>query len=257
MFHVVAVNLTPDLAHASADIGQGDFGDLDAAQLHAVLEAFRHVDSIQNHEADPCLRIEVRGEKFIVRTARERLFLYDGRDHAQPAAELDADGIVRILAARDDAPAGNRPAAGAPALDLPAARKSPRRTWIGAAILLLAAAVDVHTTYRAVRPHPIAAPTAGIDWPAESPEIAALRRAAAGRYVTGSAPGDRVIIVEPDGTVRFGRVLASGERIDRTDTYRIGRRERQTFLGTAHVGVITVESIDTLRYFSDAYERDH
>lgn len=254
MFHVIAVNLTPDLAHASADIGQGDFGELDAVQFHAVLEAFRRVDAIQNHEADPCLRIEVRGAKFIVRTAREKLFLYNARDTAEPAVELDADGIVRVLGARETtaAPEG-RPAAP----DVPPPHPSRGRPWIAALLLLLALALGGHTVYRAVRSHPVAPPLTGVVWIGETPEVDAIRRAAAGRYATGTAPGDRVITIAPDGHVSFGRVLASGERTDRTDTYRVGRRDRHVVLGTEHVGLISVENIDTLHYFGDAYERDH
>lgn len=250
MFTVSTVNLTPDLRTAQSDLGTCDFGQLDAGQLIILLQRFRDIDPVQNLEADPHVVVGGPAGKFIVRTNNRQLFLYSAYDTSQPAVELDAAAIA------DAAQFHPRPLEVSPSASPEEAAPRRRRARNGAAVAILAAGLllNGYTVYSFFyiddinRPPPVQLLT-------RESEIAAHRQAVAGRYFTGRTEGDRIIEIDPAGHVRFLRLTATGERLETTDTSRIGRLDTKLCLVTSDNGVIEILNIDALVYYRDTYRR--
>jgi hypothetical protein len=131
---------------------------------------------------------------------------------------------------------------------------SPRTSRIVAAACLAAAlsvgfrtwqsAQRIEDVTAAIRPPPLS----------ESPETAARRGEIAGTYATGDRDGDRLLIVDPAGAIRFserGVRAAAGD----SDRYQLAREGRAFRLVTDRSGVVEVLNIDTVRYSGDTYER--
>jgi hypothetical protein len=246
MLHAVAMNLTPDLHTAQPDLGACDFGEIGEADLIALLEKFRTIDPVQNLDAEPYIAITAASGKFHVRTNGQKLFLYDARDSAKAGMEMEAAAIARDLARAPAKP------------DQPKVDATPRprrpRNGIAAAILCAGVLLNGYTLYSFFyiedvnQKPPIVLVTDGR-------ELAGLRLSAAGRYATGKIPGDRIIEIEADDRVRFLRVTPSGERLDSTDTFRIGRHDKVVCLTTPDSGVIDVINIETISYYGDVYRR--
>lgn len=249
MIAVTTVNLTPDLRTAQPDLGACDFGQVDDGQLIVLLQRFREIDAVQNHDAEPHVLVAGPAGKFIVRTNNRKLFLYSAHDTSQPGVELDAAAIA-------DA-AKSLPLAPAPSLSS-SDDSAPlrRRTRNGAAVSILAAGLllNGYTVYSFFyiddinRPPPVQLLT-------NESEIASRRHAAAGRYFTGRAEGDRIIEIDAAGNVRFLRLTAAGEQLETSDSFRIGHLDSKLCLATTDNGVIELQNIDTLVYYRDTYRR--
>jgi len=93
------------------------------------------------------------------------------------------------------------------------------------------------------------------DWITKASELESLRAAAIGRYVTGSEPGDRGIEINPEGRLRFFRVVEKGERSEPEVSSRLGRVNGRLNFVTPHQGLVEVVNIDTLSYYRDVYRR--
>lgn len=78
---------------------------------------------------------------------------------------------------------------------------------------------------------------------------------ALGTYATGNQPGDRVIIVRPDGTVRFHPVGPLESSLAFSDSYSMGMIGDHPCLVTKRSGTIESADIDHLSYFGDTYQR--
>ncbi len=249
MFAVTTVNLTPDLRTAQPDLGACDFGQVDDGQLLVLLERFREIDAVQNHDADPHVIVGGPAGKFIIRTSNRRLFLYSAHDTSQPAIELDASAIAAVAKSPRVPPA----AAASSSETLPPRRRHARN---GAALAILAAGLllNGYTVYAFFyiddinRPPPVQLLT-------NTSEIAAHRQALASRYATGRIEGDRIIEIDASGAVHFLRVTATGEQLEATDSFRIGRLDTKLCLVTTGHGVIELQNIDTLIYYRDTYRR--
>jgi hypothetical protein len=89
----------------------------------------------------------------------------------------------------------------------------------------------------------------------DATEIASQLQAAAGTYLTGNKPGDRTIVIGPDGRVTFSELGATAVIDHGADTCQVGRRGKKICLTTTHSGVIEVVNIETIVYYRDTYER--
>lgn len=247
MFVVSTHNLTPDLRTARADVGSCDFGNLSAEQLIAILENFRLIDSIQNHEAEPHVSIQTPNGKFIVRTGQGKLFLYDARDSTLPYTELDSASIARELGraqvVAEDA-----------AVEIDSAPSPTPHHGIAITILVAGLLLNGYTLYSVFYIEDVNEKPA-IELVTDAKELAGLQRSVVGHYATGSDAGDRAIEVTADGRVRFLRIHANGERADGDDTFRIGRHDAKVCLATRDSGVIDVNNIDSIVYYRDTYRR--
>ncbi|HWA85246.1 MAG TPA: hypothetical protein VG710_03400 [Opitutus sp.] len=248
MFTVTLVHLAPDLSHAQADLGSTTFGDIDESYVLAALESFRGIDPLENTAAEPHLLIESPSAKLLVRTGQGRLFVYNARNTAEPFAELDPAGVLRQL---------GRPAASAatPAeTPAPALVSHSRHGALAIVIITLAVILNGYTVYSFVHIRPVRTAPA-VTFVADSQSAEGLRTAAAGRYATGSEPGNRMLEITADGHVRFLRITASGRRTLGEDTYRVAKRDGRTCLVTSAKGLIDIRDIYTVVYFHDTYRR--
>src|ERR1017187_7019650 len=97
MFQVITINLSTDTTTADVAHGAVDIGELTAEEFAALLERFRRLDAVQNHEAEPHLFVTAPAGKFRIRTGQGKLFLDNARDSSEPYADLAAEEIVRQL----------------------------------------------------------------------------------------------------------------------------------------------------------------
>lgn len=109
MLNVTLVRLAPDARSADIAFGQAGVVELSTEEFTERLEAFRELDPLQNAHADPEIRVQSGGQKYVVRTGQGMLFLYNVRDHTQPAQVLTTAEVLAELdgsanAARTAAP---------------------------------------------------------------------------------------------------------------------------------------------------------
>lgn len=248
MFSVTLVNLAADCRTAHPEFGRQALGHVEATALLQLLDALRTIDPLQNHDAEPQLIIEAPHGKFLIRTGRGRLFLYDARDSSVPFVELDPAGVVRELSrARDLVPGETEPSA----------PPTPRRRFhhlIAAAMLLGGVALNSYTVYSVFYVETVD-PQPPVQLVTDARELTAMKGSARGRYATGREPGDRILDITADGRIRFLRVIPGGERLDGEDSYRLGRTAGKVCLVTNDSGVIEVGNIDTVTYYRDVYRR--
>lgn len=249
MFNVTTFNLAPDLRSALPGEGHTGLGELSPAEFAALLARFRELDAMQNAQADPHLIVTARAGKFLIRTGQGKLLLYDARDSTVPYAELSADEIVAQL---DRTPPTSAPPE-APAAAANAGADTPNRA-IAVAILLAGLALNGYTLYSAFYTESVDEKPA-VTLLTDPTEVAARLHDAVGTYATGDQPGDRVLMVTPDGKIKFLEIGARSRLSDSVDTFHLGRRDKKLCLDTMESGVIDILNIDNLVYYRDTYKR--
>lgn len=255
---VSTVNLSPDLRSVAAEHGVVERGEMDAAALSALLEAFTAIDAVQNHEHDPQVIVRTPAAKYLIRTSGRQLHLYNARDVTQPAAVLTLPALLEAISS-PGVTAG--PAPEEPDLFVPAPARGNNRGVLTALLLLLGVGLNAWGIYQFLDraeetpPPPYTAIT-------DAAQADLLRHQLAGSYATGTEPGDRVIVLTTDGEVKFlllvpaaGNAPASAEQS--SDTCRIGRRRDGLLcLVTATSGQIDVRADGSLAYYGDTYQRN-
>jgi hypothetical protein len=251
MYQVSTVNLSPDVSRADVAYGSAGLGELSAEALAALLDRFRHIDAVENHEADPHLVLEGPGGKFHVRTGQGRLFIYNARATTlEPYAELAAHEIVEVLERREAAAASAAPEE---PLSAPGAGVAPHR-GIAIAILLAGVGLNAYTLYSVFYSETVTEKPA-ITLVADATEAGSRQQELAGRYATGDRAGDRVITIQRDGRVQFSEIGTSGGIGENADTYKLGKHGPRLCLATPNSGVIDVLNLETLVYYRDTYRR--
>lgn len=247
MFTVTTVNLAHDTRSASPGHGATDLGELSVEELSALLERFRAIDSLQNHDAEPHLIVVARAGKFIIRTSQGRLLLYNARDSTIPYVELTAEEIVAQL---------DRPVTTAAPFDDDAQRPAAITPSRGIAVAILVAGLSLngYTLYSVVYTESVNQKPS-VTLLTDTTERDARLRDAVGTYATGSQPGDRAMEITADGRIKFLEVGARNRAGDSTDTFRVGRHDTKLCLTTVESGIVDILNIDTLVYFRDTYKR--
>lgn len=251
MYRVSTIHLSADAAHADPSVAAIDLGEIPAPQLQALLERFRQLDVIENHESDPYLEITSRMGKFHVRTGRGKLYLYNARDTVEPYAELTP---VEILAQLESHPRAEDPLVTADGTTAPARPRSTAQRGIAIAILAAGLSVNAYTVYsvsyvESVKQKP------NVTLLTDAKEISARTTELAGSYATGDRPGDRIITIKDGGRLEFSEVGRAGKSTESADTFRVGRLKGKTCLLTGDNDVIEVRNLETLEYFRDRYRR--
>ena len=249
MFKVTTTNLSEDLSSAHRDHGSREIGLVPGNRLHEILDAFSRIDPVQNHEAAPQIAIATDAGRFMVRTSETRLFLYDLDNASAGASEHTADEIVTLLG-----PVTAEPGVGED--QQPPARRLRRiQPWIALAMLVVGLALNGFTLYSAfyidnVNVPPPLAPIAN------KTEFARIRNNLVGTFTTGSRPGDRGIVIRPDGTaslVLYGAQATVSSQIP--CSYTLGRRDKKLYINLSPRGLIEVSNPDLLTLFGDTYNR--
>lgn len=252
MFKVSTCNLAPDARAAAADLGTHEVGELDAEKFTALLETFRELDPLQNAETDPQIVVHAPGGKFIVRTGRGKLLLYNARNTTESAVELTAAEIVAQLE-RLVTMAG--PVGETTADEAITGTSRPQLRGLAFALLAVGFALIGYAVYSALQTDVGDKPPA-LTPISDSIELAACQRSVVGTYATGQEPGDHGLVVEAEGVLKFLEFLSPGEQNEIRDTYRIGRQGSKVCLATDRYGaLIEVIDSDTLVYATGTYQR--
>lgn len=249
MFNVTTVNLSSDTTIADVAFGSSVLGNLAEDEVIALLERFRRIDPLQNNESDPHLLIEANAGRFLIRTGRNKLFLYNARDTTQPYAELEPAELLRQI----DRAATSVAAAAAPSEITPGVKAAPHY-GIAFAILVAGLALNGYTLYSVFYTETVNQKPPVTLLTAED-ELRAREKEVVGTYATGEKPGDRVITVLADSTLRFSEIGARSMGPENSDTYRLGRHDKKLCLLTLGSGVVDVVGVDTLSYYRDIYRR--
>jgi hypothetical protein len=245
MYRVTTSHLGPDARRTRAANEDFDRGEISAADLIILLDSFVEVDPADNEEFDPHVVAMGRGAKLIIRTSRGRLQVYDVRDHAAPAVEMTAVGIIERLDSVDP----SLPPPGEPEQPAPTA---PHR-GIAFAMLALGLILNGYILYSVFYVESVNKKI-DVKLLTDADEIKSKETALAGAYATGTKTGDRVIEVDPVGGVRFYEMGSKGPINDSKDNYRIGRHDGLLCMTTDDSGVIDMVG-DTLVYYRDVYQR--
>jgi len=247
MYRITTFHLGPDGRRASASSENADRGELSAAELTVLLDAFTEIDPVDNEDLDPHILAAGRSAKLIIRTSRGRLQVYDGKDHAAPAVEMTVPAILQRLDQLRES------ASPLPQEEAAQGRPTAPHRGIAFAMLLVGLALNGYILYsvfyvESVNKKP------EVTLLTDADEVRAKQATLSGTYATGSRTGDRVIVVEAGGQVRFYEIGTKGPINDSRDTYRVGRHDGLLCLSTVDSGVVDLVG-DTLVYFKDVYQR--
>ena len=266
MFKVSAVNLTPDARSATEGSGSRELGQLSADELIGLLNTFAEIDAVQNNDADPEIWVQVRRDRYVIRTAQKKLFLQNSRNLQEPAYVLSADEIIAELdgsaAARrttppmsmtpssPDAPASTGTSFGHEIAPLPEVAP---RSWpfglIGLVLLLGGYVAYTELVPRGGGVQPALTPLTTAERAAEDTSLT-------GVYMTGSEPGQHGIVILGDGKMKLFQINAQAAPGTAYGTYRLGRRDGKICLATDQPGgLITVTGRDSLEFGGESYKR--
>lgn len=132
---------------------------------------------------------------------------------------------------------------------------SPLRSYVLPGLFLAAATVlAARTVSKALKfpgvltPPPLPAITDGAEQARRLHDVI-------GTFATGAEPGDRVIVVEPNGRIRFHLLGPLDVALARSDAYHLALSRGHTLVVTSRSGVVEAVDIDHLSYFGDVYAR--
>ncbi len=265
MFHVTVVNLTPDARHAETDDAR-PIGQMSADELVALLETFAEIDPVENHNADPEIRVHTRRKNLVIRTVQKKLFLHNPRDNSEPAFEASAREIIEELDGTADARRTRPPIPTASSVDenfgrggtepgLPVAPRpepAPRSPpfLLAALVLVLGAYMAYSELTRPREERPPALP------PLTGTELATEDARISGAYMTGIEPGQHGIFILGGGRLELFQVNARGGPSTVYGTYQLGRDKGTLHLTTDQPGgAIGVKGQDALEFCGETYER--
>jgi len=250
---VCTYNLSEDFKDASTEYGLRELGDLTNDDVQAVLEWFLLLDPVCNMEAEPYISIEGGGSKVTVRLSSGHLFMTQARASEQGSMVVEISDVLKAVGASPEFVLSHASEGPHPIEH----RKSSSRLnqGIGLTMLLLGLVLNGYTVFSAfyidsVHRDP---PLTLISDPDQLDE---RRKLLAGTYTTGSEPGDRSIILYPDGRVSIQEYGSKG-RIRRQifKEYLPGNSEGRVLLRLKPHGYIEVANRDTLVFFGDTYRR--
>jgi hypothetical protein len=245
MYRVSTSHLGPDGRRTRTADDEVDLGEMSAADLTVLFDAFVDIDPADNEEFDPHILAAGRGAKLIIRTSGGRLQVYDVRDHAAPALEMTPAGVIERLD-RIEAPSPSQRNVQQPAPTAP-------HRGIAFAMLALGLVLNGYILYSVFYVENVNKKV-NVKLLADAEEIRSKEATLAGTYATGAKTGDRVIEVDAAGVVRFYEMGANGPINDSRDTYKLGRHDGLLCMTTPDSGVIDMVG-DNLVYYRDVYQR--
>ncbi len=250
MFKVSTLYLDPEVRHPGVQHGSASRGELDAAGVIAMLETFRSIDALEMIDLDPQIIAAGRACKLIIRTNRKKLFAYNAQNMNEAALEMTPAEIVQRL---DDL----KPALVADEADQSGlvARTPPSRTKMGYALLAIALLINIYTVYTMVSKPAQVDDKSDVVYVADASERAQKQRIVAGTYATGNTRGNRILMIDSDGTLQYSEIGAPGNPAPWTGTYRVGSRNQNLCLSVDGASVIDVIDPNTLVYYRDTFHR--
>jgi len=255
---------------AMAAPGSFPLGKLGSLEVLHVLMIFQEMNPVQNFTGEPQIQINVKGEKYFVRTDLKRLMLYNSRKLHEPALVMEAQQIITeidesALKERDALLKRLNKAGGVATLTATSGEEeeAPRLQgvwitsipWLGALAVVLAVACLYFVRLELGPSDPFAPNCSPIE---NLEEVLYRREALSGLYMSGSNPGQHVIILLSTGGLRLMQTNNAGAPSEIKDSYRILSGEDGLFLQTTHPGpLIQVVTKETLSYCGETYRRKY
>ena len=229
-------------------------------QLREMLYALSEVASrLTIYEPSaPEIRIKTDREAFVVRTRYRRL-CFVGYEAALRGEEHSVAYILTTITgntetAKAPEPRADRPSSASPILTVAPAEAGRFPRWMKIAVMaVIIIGCNATAAWMLLAPPKTIAPQYSLLTPAES---AALLGRVAGEYRTGSAEGDRRIIIDTTGTARlakFGPNLAPTQPV--TKTVRGAVVNGQPALVTNDPAAVVLKDADTIVFFGNTYKR--
>lgn len=249
MYRTTLYNLSEDLEHASAAYGQRELGEINAEEMHSLLEFLRHIDPVELHDAQPYISVSTPLGRYNVRATAGKLHLYDLAHTEVGGCEFEPVPLIHQITPRFEKRKFNQET-----LDLSNARKRTNHV-IAIAMLFVGLLLNAYTLYAAFYIDDIhrAPPLTLV---VDLAEQQGIRDLLSGQFATGSSPGDREISVKPTGDLELSVVPGKGRPKQRMlRPYTPGRRDGKLFLAMRPHGQIEVISRDKLLLYGDTYYR--
>lgn len=259
-YSVTLHHLAPGATAAGLDYPDVPLADVTPTQLAGLLlELELLAAKLTIYEpSTPEIRIKTDREVFVVRTRYRQLCfvgresLLRGEPHTIPFILGTITGVAPEPVRPADTPrVFERPPSASPS---GAEHKATRAPWLKVAVLLVLICVCLGSgLWLLLRPARSLAPKFTY---LNGPESAALLARLAGEYRTGTAEGDRRLIIAPDGTLRlakYGAAQAVAEEIIRTA--RGATQNGQPALATADPYVMLIRDPDGVFLFGQTYRR--
>ncbi len=259
-YSVTLHHLAPGATAAGLEHPDEQIAAVTPDQLRELLSALEQVAlGLTIYEpSSPEIRIKTDRETFVVRTRYRQLCfvgresLLRGEPHTIPFILATVTGeAVEPVKPLEPARNYERPPSAAPA---PSEAGAPSAPWLKIAVLLvLIAGCLGGGLWMLFKPARGVAPKFTAMSPAESTTLLARL---AGEYRTGTAEGDRRLIIAADGTLRlakYGPGQAIAEEIIRTA--RGARQDGQTALATTDPYVLMVRDPDGIQLYGLTYKR--
>lgn len=260
-YNVTLHHLAPGAVEAGVTYPDEQLPAVSLAQLREMLYALSEVASrLTIYEpSTPEIRIRTERESFVVRTRYRRLCFvgYEaalrGEDHSVAYILTTITGNAETTKAPE--PRADRPASASPL----ATEGAPVETggiprWVKIAVMsIIIIGCNATAAWLLLRPPTIIGPKYTLMTPADS---ATLLVKVAGEYRTGSAEGDRRIVIDTGGTAlvaRFGANLAVVQPL--TKPIRGALVDGQPALVTDDPAAITLKDADTIVYYGNTYKR--
>jgi hypothetical protein len=263
MFNLILVNLTPD-ARAVAAHAHVEQRNVTSGALRGLLGNFCEIDPIENAAGETEIRVNVRHEKYLLRTEQRKVVLYDVNQRDLPGQLLTVDQVMVELdgtaaAARQQAVQQARSLTTAPfmiqqALPVsapPPKASKPRVVALSATAVLLLAGIIWLAVPRGGGNGALAGFT-----PVAAAELDRVHATLAGVYLTGSEPGQHGIVVTGAGEFKLVELAAVDAPRVVYAAYRPGRIGDKLHLATDQPGgAIEVLPDGNLLYCGETYMR--
>jgi len=247
-------HLSPDAREASSAMADLEVSRVNPEKLRVMLTALSEVAT--RHRTDYSVSPEIR-----IKTGKNEL-LIRARDGGLNLVSWDKTvggqnlSVSDILAQLDQTGPGSSSAAPmSSAAASPSGGGNPETARRNKIIMLVVAvvAINAFTAWNLIKPEPSFVPKHQVLPVAETREV--LIRAA-GEYETGSTPGDRRLIIQPDGSLilsTYGPRRTIVEQINRSAKGALF--EGRPALVTSDPAMLEIKDADTVVLYGNVYKR--
>ncbi len=259
-YHVTLHHLAPGAVAAGLAHPDEALPAVPLPQLREMLYALSEVASrLTIYEpSTPEIRIKTDREAFVVRTRYRRLWFvgYEsslrGEEHSVAYILTTITGNTETAKAPE--PRVERPSSASPLVTVTPDEAGRFPRWLKIAVMaVIIIGCNATAAWMLLSPPKTIAPKYALLTPAES---AALLGRVAGEYRTGSAEGDRRIIIDTTGTARlakFGPNQSTTQPV--TKTVRGAVVDGQPALVTNDPAAVVLKDADTIVFFGNTYKR--
>jgi hypothetical protein len=253
MYTVTSQYLSKEGLTADLTFDPVHHGDLSSAELISLLHRFKSATGTDLAAAE--LTVTSPGGSCTIRNLSGKLVVRSTRDGHARDLYFSPEDIVDHL----DRSTTWSPFEPAVATVKPEPRGLPNRgsssPILAASSFALGIGILLFAVHAATIQHPASPPVMVSRSLEPANDQAARLKNAVGKFATGPAPGDRVIVIGSDQSVRFYEIGPNGPADVVADSVTLGRHDTQACLATTANGVIDLTGTDSIVYSRDLYLR--